>query len=225
MARANQLFFLSFMSVLLVACTGFARLPAQTPTAGGTTNDQGAVATVGVLAPRAAATSMPAPQPAAAPPSPVAAPAHLASAPRQNAELLFQAIAAAGADYRQGGRTHATGFDCSGLVAFVYREAYGLNLPPNSRAQSGYGRAVGRESLQIGDLVFFNTRREPFSHVGIYIGEGKFIHAPKTGSKVRTENLLARYWSTRYDGARRIVPDPVDATYAAAPRQPAVTFP
>lgn len=145
--------------------------------------------------------------------------------PPPNAELLFQAIAAAGSDYRHGGRRHGTGFDCSGLVAFVYQEAYSLHLPPNSRAQSEYGHAAARENLQPGDLVFFNTQRQPFSHVGIYLGDGKFIHAPKTGSKVRIESLLARYWSTRFDGARRILADLPGADYAGAPNTPAVTFP
>lgn len=154
------------------------------------------------------------------------APASPATAPSpHSADLLFQAIATAGVDYRNGGRNHQTGFDCSGLVAFVFREAYGLDLPHNSKAQSAYGDAVDAQDLQAGDLVFFNTQRTPYSHVGIYLGEGKFIHAPRTGAAVRTDNLRARYWSTRFDGARRIVPAVVAVDYSAPPKKPVVTYP
>ncbi|MBI2319682.1 MAG: C40 family peptidase [Betaproteobacteria bacterium] len=142
-----------------------------------------------------------------------------------DADLLFQAIAAAGVEYRNGGHSYATGFDCSGLVAFVFRQAYGLELPHNSRAQSTFGEAVDAQNLQAGDLVFFNTQGEPYSHVGIYLGEDKFIHAPRTGSPVRTENMRARYWATRFDGARRIAPAIVPVDYAPAPKKPHVTYP
>lgn len=139
--------------------------------------------------------------------------------------MLFHALAAAGADYRSGGKSHQSGFDCSGLVAHVYREAYGLALPHNTQAQSELGDAIKPSKLQPGDLVFFNTQHKPFSHVGIYLGEGRFIHAPKEGAVVRTENLRARYWATRFDGARRIVPMVVTADYPAPPKKPVVTYP
>ena len=139
--------------------------------------------------------------------------------------MLFHALAAAGADYRRGGKSYQSGFDCSGLVAFVYREAYGLALPHNTQAQSRMGEAINTSDLQPGDLVFFNTQRKPFSHVGIYIGEGRFIHAPREGAVVRTENLRARYWTTRFDGARRILPTVVAADYPVPPRKPVVTYP
>ena len=217
---------------MLCGCASFTRPGVDIPPAQENKSDGGVAVTAPNSASIPATAKRPAPAPGIAsealspgapeaPPAPLAPPA---SAPRRNAELLFQAIAAAGSDYRSGGRTHDTGFDCSGLVAFVYQEAYSLHLPLTSRAQSQYGHAVAREKLEVGDLVFFNTQRQPFSHVGIYIGDGKFIHAPKTGSKVRTESLLARYWSTRFDGARRIVPDLPGADYAAAPNKPAVTF-
>lgn len=120
-------------------------------------------------------------------------------------ELLLQAIAAVGFDYQRGGKSMATGFDCSGLVAHVFKEAYGVLLPHNAKAQSERGRFVPSKDLEAGDLVFFNTDKQPFSHVGIYLGDGRFIHAPKPGAVVRTENMQLAYWRTRYDGARRIV--------------------
>lgn len=118
--------------------------------------------------------------------------------------MIFQALAATDTPYQRGGKSHATGFDCSGLVAHVYRSAFGLTLPHNSNAQSKLGEAVARENLQPGDLVFYNTQGQANSHVGIYLGDGKFIHAPKPGSAVRIENMRGGYWTRRYDGARRI---------------------
>jgi len=124
----------------------------------------------------------------------------------QRAEALLQALLSLGVDYQYGGRTPATGFDCSGLVAHVFREAYGIQLPHNARAQSEYGRRVGLAELRAGDLVFYNTLNRPFSHVGIYLGDGRFLHAPKTGAQVRVESISANYWRTRFDGARRLQP-------------------
>lgn len=124
--------------------------------------------------------------------------------PERSPELLLQALATSGFDYRRGGQSHTSGFDCSGLVAHVFQQAYGVKLPHNSRAQSGYGKPIQVAELEIGDLVFFNTE-QPFSHVGIYLGDNRFIHAPKPGAVVRTENFTARYWKTRFNGARRIV--------------------
>jgi cell wall-associated NlpC family hydrolase len=109
--------------------------------------------------------------------------------------------------YQRGGQSPATGFDCSGLVAHVFQEAYGIRLPHNARAQSRMGKPVSPSRLQAGDLVFYNTER-PFSHVGIYLGDQRFIHAPRPGASVRVENMRSRYWERRFDGARRIVPEP-----------------
>ena len=124
----------------------------------------------------------------------------------QRAEALLQALLSLGLDYRYGGKTPETGFDCSGLVAHVFREAYGIQLPHNARAQSAYGKRVGLSELRAGDLVFYNTLNRPFSHVGIYLGDGRFLHAPKTGAQVRVESISAAYWSKRFDGARRLKP-------------------
>jgi cell wall-associated NlpC family hydrolase len=97
-----------------------------------------------------------------------------------------------------------TGFDCSGLVVHVYREAFGVVLPHNTRAQSERTKPVALTDLRPGDLLFYNTQSRPYSHVGIFLGEGKFIHAPKPGSAIRVENMRAGYWSKRFDGARRV---------------------
>jgi len=121
-------------------------------------------------------------------------------------EMLIRALATAGTSYRYGGKSYENGFDCSGLVAFVYREAYGLVLPHDSRAQSEMGVRIDPSELRPGDLVFFNTLKQPYSHVGIYLGDDRFIHAPKTGAVVRTERLGSPYWATRFDGARRLPP-------------------
>lgn len=122
------------------------------------------------------------------------------------AEALLQTLLALGLDYRYGGGSPETGFDCSGLVAHVFREAYGIRLPHNARAQSEYGERVSLSELRAGDLVFYNTQNRPYSHVGIYLGDGRFVHAPKTGAQVRVEAIGGRYWMKRFDGARRIQP-------------------
>ena len=122
----------------------------------------------------------------------------------RRAEALLQALLSLGLDYRYGGSSPETGFDCSGLVAHVFREAYGIRLPQNARAQSEYGVRVSLAELRAGDLVFYNTLNRPFSHVGIYLGDGRFVHAPKTGAQVRVESIQGNYWMKRFDGARRI---------------------
>ena len=125
------------------------------------------------------------------------------AAPEQS-EMLFRVLSSIGVDYKYGGSSHSTGFDCSGLVAHVFREGYGVALPRNTYDQSQAGRPVSAEDLQPGDLVFYNTLDRPFSHVGIYLGDGRFIHAPKTGAAVRIESLKSNYWLKRWNGARRI---------------------
>ena len=138
--------------------------------------------------------------------------ASLAPTPRpvqpraERSEALLQALLALGLDYRYGGNSPATGFDCSGLVAHVYLEAWNIRLPRNTLAQSKQGTPVSLAELQAGDLVFYDTLKRPYSHVGIYLGEDKFVHAPKTGAQVRVESLKSSYWAQRYNGARRIEP-------------------
>ncbi|WP_376847844.1 C40 family peptidase [Bordetella pertussis] len=116
---------------------------------------------------------------------------------------------AIGTPYSWGGDDPADGFDCSGLVLFVYRHTAGLELPRTARAQRGAGRTVARKNLRPGDLVFFATRgRGVTSHVGIYIGQDQFVHAPTRGSKVRVDSMDNRYWNKRFVGARRYLDTP-----------------
>ncbi len=132
-----------------------------------------------------------------------AAPPQAQRSPR-SPEMVFQALASAGVPYRRGGDSPENGFDCSGLVAHVYREAFGIELPHNALAQSRIGRHVTLSQLEAGDLVFYNTERRPYSHVGIFLGDNRFIHAPRPGAAVRVENMRGSYWVRRFDGARRI---------------------
>jgi cell wall-associated NlpC family hydrolase len=122
--------------------------------------------------------------------------------------VALQALAYLGTPYRASGLSPQTGFDCSGLVAYVYREGAGMALPRNTFDLSRLGEAVERAALRPGDLVFYNTQRRDYSHVGIYLGEERFIHAPSSGGEVRVENLRADYWVRRYNGARRVIASP-----------------
>lgn len=126
----------------------------------------------------------------------------------QATDLVLRALAYIGVRYRYGGDSPAAGFDCSGLVYRVFNQAAGLLLPRDSREMSRIGKRIPRTDLEPGDLVFFNTQREPFSHVGIYLGEQRFIHAPSRGGRVEIANMGREYWQKRYDGARRITTDP-----------------
>jgi len=139
-------------------------------------------------------------------PEPEKASVGKATAPTARAEALLQALLALGIDYRHGGSSHELGFDCSGLVVHVFRQAYGIELPRNARAQSEAGVAVSASELRAGDLVFYDTLGSPYSHVGIYLGDGRFLHAPKSGAKVRIETMNSAYWRSRFNGARRIEP-------------------
>ena len=115
-----------------------------------------------------------------------------------------EAMRLVGTHYQWGGRTPETGFDCSGLVAHVFEQAWGMELPHNAHAQSKLGKRVRLRDLQPGDLVFYNTRNRAYSHVGIYLGEGRFVHAPRRGARVRIESIRTSYWRSRFDGARRL---------------------
>jgi cell wall-associated NlpC family hydrolase len=119
-------------------------------------------------------------------------------------ELAIQALALIGVNYKYGGNSAESGLDCSGLVSLVFRNVAGKVLPRNSRAMSTLGDKIEKTGLQPGDLVFFNTRRAPYSHVGIYIGDHRFVHAPSRGREVEISNMHDRYWQKRYNGARRV---------------------
>ena len=119
-------------------------------------------------------------------------------------ELVFTAMGFLGVPYLRGGTSVETGFDCSGFVRAMYQETIGLILPRSAAQQAAATQKIDRADLQPGDLVFFNTMRRAFSHVGIYVGDGKFIHSPKPGSEVRVEDMGIAYWKNRFDGARRV---------------------
>ena len=121
-------------------------------------------------------------------------------------ELVLSAMNFLGVRYRFGGTSEETGFDCSGFTRHVFENSVGLLLPRRSseQAQAPGLLNIRQDDLKPGDLVFFNTMRSAFSHVGIYVGEGKFIHAPRTGSTVRVEDMRQDYWTRRFDGARRV---------------------
>ena len=119
-------------------------------------------------------------------------------------ELVVDAMGFLGVPYKRGGNTAETGFDCSGFVRAIYEQSVGLLLPRRAEQQAAATQRIDKTELQPGDLVFFNTLHRAFSHVGIYVGEGKFIHSPKPGAQVRVESMGVNYWSSRFDGARRV---------------------
>ncbi len=133
-------------------------------------------------------------------------------------ELVVTAMGFLGVPYRRGGNSAETGFDCSGFVRAIYEQTVGLVLPRRADEQAAATQQIDRSELQPGDLVFFNTLRRSFSHVGIYVGDGKFIHSPRTGAQVRVEDMRVAYWNTRFNGARRV---PAANTAPAAQPRPA----
>jgi cell wall-associated NlpC family hydrolase len=132
-----------------------------------------------------------------------AAPTGPAFAPRPRQSLAAFAMTLRDIRYRRGGRAPTTGFDCSGFVQYVFAHALGIDLPDNSISQFHAGMQVARSELQTGDLVFFHTRGKNVSHVGIYLDNGRFIHSPSTGKRVRIDELSDSYWARRYVGAKR----------------------
>lgn len=130
----------------------------------------------------------------------------------QASELVVNAMTFLGVPYRRGGTNSNTGFDCSGFVRAIFEQTAGLMLPRRANEQAAAAQKIDRSDLQPGDLVFFNTMRRAFSHVGIYVGEGKFIHSPKPGAEVRVESMSVAYWARRFDGARRVPVEPTTLT-------------
>ncbi|WP_296358270.1 C40 family peptidase [Ramlibacter sp.] len=120
-------------------------------------------------------------------------------------ELVFNAMGFLGVPYLRGGNSADTGFDCSGFVKAMYEQTVGLILPRRANEQAAATQQIDKNDLKPGDLVFFNTLRQAFSHVGIYVGDGKFIHSPKPGAQVRVEDMGSSYWARRFDGARRVL--------------------
>jgi cell wall-associated NlpC family hydrolase len=132
---------------------------------------------------------------------------HTPSSPQaqhgSHADVVVTAKKALGTPYRTGGNGEA-GYDCSGFVHAMYRQTTGVILPRRAEEQAAATQKISRSDLQPGDLVFFNTLRRSFSHVGIYVGDNQFIHSPTSGSKVRIEDMRVAYWNKRFDGARRV---------------------
>lgn len=122
-------------------------------------------------------------------------------------ELVIQAMGLLGVPYKRGGTSEEKGFDCSGFVRHMFEKSVGLVLPRRAEEQAKVTEEINRSELKPGDLVFFNTMKRTFSHVGIYIGDGKFIHAPRPGKSVRVDDMREAYWQKRFNGARRVQSD------------------
>ncbi|CAG4886455.1 hypothetical protein R69919_00210 [Paraburkholderia gardini] len=119
-------------------------------------------------------------------------------------DVVVGALNMIGVRYRWGGNTPDSGLDCSGFVRYVFQDTLGMALPRRAEEMSHVGEKVRMSELKPGDLVFFNTMRRAASHVGIYIGDNKFVHSPSTGSTIRVDDLDDGYWEKRFTGARRI---------------------
>lgn len=119
-------------------------------------------------------------------------------------EIILHALSQTGVKYKYGGINPDSGFDCSGFVRYVFQEAANLTLPHGASAMSQVGKKVNEKELQPGDLVFFNTMKSVYSHVGIYVGNNRFIHAPSAGSSISVADMNDSYWAKRFTGARRV---------------------
>lgn len=128
------------------------------------------------------------------------------SSPAEDAvgDLLLQAMSLLGVAYRFGGNSPENGLDCSGFIRYVFQKSLKVNLPRTSAEMARVGKSINRSELVPGDLVFFNTRGFSYSHVGMYMGNGKFIHAPRTGKNIEVANINQSYWNGRFNGARRV---------------------
>ncbi|WP_374675881.1 C40 family peptidase [Ideonella sp.] len=145
-------------------------------------------------------------QPGTAVPPASGAPTGLIHQVREKAsDLVLSAMNFIGVRYRRGGTSAENGFDCSGFTRYVFENSVGLVLPrrADEQAKAPGLFSISKDDLKPGDLVFFNTLRRTFSHVGIYIGDGKFIHSPRAGGEVRIEDMRMEYWAKRFNGARR----------------------
>ncbi|WP_253272377.1 C40 family peptidase [Chromobacterium subtsugae] len=120
-------------------------------------------------------------------------------------EILLYTIGLLDGGYQFGGNNPEAGLDCSGMVSYIYQNAVGIKLPHNAAKIAGLARPIPDSQMQVGDLVFFNTMSRPFSHMGIFIGDGKFVHAPRTNSTIRVARLDNVYFAPRYEGARTVL--------------------
>lgn len=122
-------------------------------------------------------------------------------------EVVLYAYGLIGTGYRFGGRNPEAGLDCSGMVSYIVEQVSGKKLPHSAAKIAQTTRPIQRNSLQPGDLVFFNTLKRPHSHMGVYLGDGRFLHAPNSRGSVRIDSLGNRYWSRAFDGARTLLPE------------------
>ncbi|NMF87648.1 C40 family peptidase [Aromatoleum petrolei] len=127
--------------------------------------------------------------------------------PEHSREMVIFALGLLDTGYRFGGRNPDAGLDCSGMVSYIVEQVSGRRLPHNAAQIADRTRPVSLALLQPGDLVFFNTMNRPYSHMGIYMGEGKFVHAPSSRGRVRVERLDSPYFRSRFDGARTLLAD------------------
>ncbi|MEH6458339.1 C40 family peptidase [Chitinimonas sp. JJ19] len=135
---------------------------------------------------------------------PAVAPSHI-EVSAAGREIVMYALGLIDVGYVFGGKNPEAGLDCSGMVSFIFRNAVGMEVRGSAAEIARKGRPIKREELQAGDLVFFNTMNRSFSHVGIYIGDDKFIHAPSTKGRVRIESMKTKYFATRYEAARSLL--------------------
>lgn len=123
-------------------------------------------------------------------------------------DISIAAVGLVGVPYRYGGNNPKGGFDCSGLITYVYYKSANIKLPRTIQEMSSKGQSVENQPPAPGDLVFFNTTGEKYSHAGIYVGQGRFVHAPSAGGTVRLEYITTPYWAARFTEARRLTPPP-----------------
>jgi cell wall-associated NlpC family hydrolase len=122
----------------------------------------------------------------------------------KTSDLTVNAMEMLGIKYKRGGNSPENGLDCSGFVRLVFKNTSDTELPRTAKEISNHGTVVDTQNLKPGDLVFYNTLKKSFSHVGIYLGDNKFIHSPSAGGRVRVESMNIDYWKKRFNGARRI---------------------
>ena len=124
--------------------------------------------------------------------------------PQMRSEVVMTAMGLMDSEYRYGGTHPERGFDCSGLVAYVFSAAASQPLPHNTEAIAQVSTPISKSRLKAGDFVFFNTLNRPYSHMGIYIGNGQFVNAPSSGGRVRIDSLSSPYFAKRFESARTV---------------------
>jgi cell wall-associated NlpC family hydrolase len=123
-------------------------------------------------------------------------------------DISIAAVGLVGVPYRYGGNNPKAGFDCSGLIGYVYLKSANIKLPRTIQEMSSKGKNIGDDAPAPGDLVFFNTMGDKYSHAGIYVGKGRFVHAPSSGGTVRLEQIESPYWANRFTEVRRLAANP-----------------